>query len=265
MRRVNSWSEEDETLLRDSYRNLSHKQIAELLGRSVLAVKARIGVLGIGESRRWTAEKLQTLRDRYPDTPTQQLADDLGYGLTAVYRMANVLGLQKSEAFKTSPLSGRLHKGNCDERGSKHRFQKGLVPWNAGKKIGSHPNSAKTQFRKGQAPKNKRPVGTVVIVDGYKKLKIGEPNKWVPLHRHLWEEKHGPVPKRHVIAFIDRDSLNCVVENLECVSREEWILRHTLHNYPEPVKQQIHALAGFKRKLNRYAKKQDRRSQEHPV
>ncbi len=259
------WTDEQKDFLRSNYGKLTYIEIAEYIGKPVSHVKSQASNFKITCTRKWCDEHLQVLRDLYPNTPTQQIAGLLGYGIMAIYRMANQLGLRKSEAFNNSELSGRMTKENRIRRGLDHRFQKGQPAWNKGKKIGSHPNTAKTQFKKGHLPHNHQPVGTIVVIHGYKKIKLAEPNKWAFLHRQIWVEANGKIPPRHVIAFIDHDSLNCVIENLECVSREDWMKRHTMHNYPEPLKAAIHTLAGMKRRLNSYAEKQDRGSQEHPV
>lgn len=41
------------------------------------------------------------------------------------------------------------------------------------------------------------------------------------LHRVVWEEAHGPIPPGMIIIFRDRDSLNCDLDNLRCVTRRE--------------------------------------------
>jgi hypothetical protein len=76
----------------------------------------------------------------------------------------------------------------------------------------------------------------------------------------VWEEANGPIPAGGIVIFRDGNHENFDLSNLELITRERLMLQNTLHNYPEPVRQQIHILAGFKRKLNRYAKEQDRRS-----
>jgi hypothetical protein len=265
LRSMKHWSEEELTFLRDNYRKKSYAEIASHLCRPVTAVKSKAGAMGIQISRRWSDEDTVLLKELYPDTPTKEIAERLGRCLTKVYRMANSLGLKKSEAFLASEASGRMNKWNRIRRGLDHRFPKGSTPWNKGKKIGSHPNAAKTQFKKGHLPHNHQPVGTIVVVDGYKKIKLAEPNVWEHLHRKIWMDHHGEIPEGQCVVFKDGDSLKCEIENLELITREELMQRNTLHNYPEPLKAAIHQLAGMRRRINSYAKKQDRGSQEHSV
>lgn len=222
-------------------------------------------------TRTWTDEQKQIIRDMYENHPTQEIADLLGRTISQVYGMATRLGLHKSEEFQNSPLSGRLSKGHHDGRGNEARFRKGHVPFNKGTKgvTGMHPNSRRTQFKKGErrgvAAEVYQPIGAEVVRDGYLVRKVNDDlplqARWKPVHRILWEEHHGPIPSAHIVHFIDGDKSNISIENLELVSRQEWMARNRIENlYPEPVREQIHALRGFKRKLNNYAKKQDRRS-----
>lgn len=255
---IRSWTDEQKQFLRDNYGKLSYAEIAARLDKPVSDIKSQASKLRITATRKWPEKDVQRLRELYPNTRSQEIADLLDRNLSAIHAAANKLGLSKSEEFKNGPFSGRLTKFNADARGSKTRFQKGQTSWNRGKKIGSHPNSAKTQFKKGHMPHNLVPVGTEVVATiGYLKIKIAEPNIWEFSHHRLWREYHGDIPPSHMIAFRDGNRLNVVIDNLELVSRKEWIKRHTLNNYPEPIKGMIHTLAGFKRRLNSHAKKQD--------
>lgn len=91
--------------------------------------------------------------------------------------------------------------------------------------------SMATEFKPGQEPFNKLPVGskTVRIDKNDKKrtwIKVAEPNVWILLSVYLWEFVHGPVPKGYVIHHVDGNPMNDVVENLEIVSRAEHIRIH---------------------------------------
>jgi hypothetical protein len=106
------------------------------------------------------------------------------------------------------------------------RFEKGKKAWNKGIKglnlAGE--NGRKTQFKKGQAPVNYRPVGSErVNVDGYVEIKVMDPNKWKPKHRVVWEEFNGPIPKGHVVIFGDSNRLNFDIDNLILVTRKQLV------------------------------------------
>ena len=86
---------------------------------------------------------------------------------------------------------------------------------------------AATMFRKGHRPKSAVPVGTVVVAkvsskrggeELYYKKKVAEPNRWKLLHRLVWEEHNGPIPRNHVITFLDGNWRNCDISNLMCIS-----------------------------------------------
>lgn len=116
-------------------------------------------------------------------------------------------------------------KRNGVKTGRDGRFKKGHTPWTKGRKIGSHPNSAKTQFKKGQTPHNAMPIGTErVNEDGYVLICVDRPNPYTGArthmafkHRELWEAQNGPVPPHHVLKCLDGDKTNCDPANWECL------------------------------------------------
>ena len=268
---LRTWSEEQKNILRANYGRLSYAEIAKLLGKPVGHVKSQASNMKITVSRAWSEEQIAVLKQKYPDTKTQLLADELGRGLTAVYRMANMLGLKKSDEFNASDDCGRMTKENRIRRGIEHRFAKGHVPFNKGlRRPGYNAGRMKeTQFQKGQFSHNRRQIGDERLSkEGYLVVKVADGLgnlNWKPKHHIVWETTNGEIPKGHVLAFIDGDIRNFDLSNLALYSRSEWMKRHTVHNYPEDVKAQIHTLAGFKRRLNTHAKKQDRRPQEPAV
>lgn len=70
--------------------------------------------------------------------------------------------------------------------------------------------------------KERSPLGTERIdKDGYLFIKVKHPNKWIPKHRFLWEQKNGPVPDGYHIIFADGDKTNFSESNLIKVNRKE--------------------------------------------
>lgn len=116
------------------------------------------------------------------------------------------------------------YKNHRINSGLSGRFPKGHNPYNKGRKgMQMHPNAVATQFQKGHTPANKTPIGTVLMKDdGYLWKKVGEGARdWRQLHRLIWEEAHGEIPKGHMITFKDGNRENVVPENLEIITRAE--------------------------------------------
>lgn len=218
----------------------------------------------------WNAHDLATLREMYPDRPTVEIAAKLGRSLSNVYVTARRLGLKKSEAFLASEASGIIGPGKAhDGRGAAFRFPKGHVPANKGtRRPGWAPGRMReTQFkpgsRRGAAAQNWKPVGTVVPgADGYLRIKVREtepgeatgfrnPEAWPQLHRHVWEQHHGPVPDGHIVVFRDRDRTNCAIENLELISLAENLRRNSIweKRYPAELTSAIMQLGQLKRRI----------------
>ena len=158
---------------------------------------------GSGYPIKYTSEMLEWVKDNQADIPRSELTEmfndkfnmDLGRGTLAAL---------------------------CNRKGwkSRHsgRIEKGAVPWNKDKK--GYMGANATSFKKGQTPKNHRPVGSERITrDGYMEVKIKEPNKWRLKHIVVWERHNGPLPKGHCIRLLDNDRTNCDPNNLICVSR----------------------------------------------
>lgn len=72
-----------------------------------------------------------------------------------------------------------------------------------------------------------RPVGSEMVDNhGYIQIKMNDDYgdrrvRWKMKHVVVWEQHHGPVPKKHVVIFRDGDRSNCDIGNLLLVSRDE--------------------------------------------
>lgn len=105
-------------------------------------------------------------------------------------------------------------------------FEKGHVPINAGTKGMFNVGGNKTSFKKGDQPKNYKPVGSERIDrDGYVLVKVKDEGTWDERWRHkhkvLWETEHGSIPEGHVLNFLDGDRTNLSLGNLILLSRAE--------------------------------------------
>lgn len=100
-----------------------------------------------------------------------------------------------------------LRKREGWKTGRTGQFEKGSVPATKGKKMPFNPNSAVTQFKKGQVPHTYRGAGHErVDRHGYVWIVIDQPNPWtgaatwsVHKHRWLWEQANGAVPEGMVL------------------------------------------------------------------
>ena len=108
------------------------------------------------------------------------------------------------------------------------QFPKGHKPWNTGKSVRLNPA---TEFKKGQLPKNTKQDGAISIRgnrktgETYQYIRVGL-KKWVLLHRQIWQQAYGEIPASHIVTFRNGDTLDCRLENLECISRAEGVRRN---------------------------------------
>lgn len=201
----------------------------------------------------WQPEQLEMLRQYYPDTRTCDLVDLIGRPRNSIYAKASELNLAKSDAFLASLASGRT-SGN---QGKGTRFVKGHQTWNKGKKI--QVRDGGTRFKKGQMPHNWHPIGHERITDdGYLQRKMTDTGvsrrDYRAVHVMLWEQHHGPIPKKHLVIFKDRDKTNITIENLDCISMAENMRRNSYHNYPKEVAKLVQLRGVLNRQINKREK-----------
>lgn len=62
------------------------------------------------------------------------------------------------------------------------------------------------------------------------------------LHRYLWERANGPIPEGYHVHHVDENPLNNAVDNLECVSPAEHVVRHgeAIKRYAQSDEQLYH-------------------------
>lgn len=197
--------------------------------------------------------------NRYPNEKAATIAADFNVDVETIYKTAQRYNVKKSEAFKASAQSGRIKKGQ--RLSVETEFKPGCQSATKGKRIEAMiKNEAKLKkwrsglWKKGHKPHNTGTDGEVRWRKnpGYYFIRISEQN-WQFYHRYLWEQHNGPIPEGYNVVFSDRNRRNCTIENLECISNEELVIRNTIHRYPK----ELISIMKLKGKLNRQIIKQN--------
>jgi hypothetical protein len=198
----------------------------------------------------WTAEEIEYLANHYPDNFTQDVAMALNRSISGTYGKAYALDIKKSKLHHDKVMAKTSVK--LKENSKIHRYAKGHVPANKGKKVAvsTYNKCAPTMFKKGSKPHNYRPVGSERITkDGYVERKIANPKTWKAVHILVWESANGPVPLKHKIVFKDNNQLNNELSNLECISYAEAMVRNSIVRYPADLRFAMKALKKLKKQI----------------
>ncbi len=176
------WTEQKDEILRASYENNTHSQLAEMVGGSVDEVTNRMRQLALKKSHKWSAFEEQYLESMSATTSYAKIGKELGRTASAVIIKAARMGISKPQ---NTSHTGRFSKGHkrtsAVEIGTVKRFSKG--------------------------------TGHVTLVKTAK--------GWVPYPRHVWETAHGAIPAGMLIGFKDGDNSNCDLSNLVLLGRGE--------------------------------------------
>ena len=192
--------------------------------------------------RKWTKEEINILLRDYqdPNIFSADIAKRLDRTLSQVYNKAGKMGLKAP--LERSRLAGKL--GTNHPNAVAHRFKKGSVPPNKGKKMSPevYEKVKETMFKKGNSPVNHREVGSERInVDGYIEIKVAEPNVWRLKHRIIWEQHNGVIPAGYNVQFKNRNTQDCRIENLYIISKAEQMRTENslVARYPKEVQEVI--------------------------
>lgn len=206
----------------------------------------------------WSEKEIQTLLELFPNDYTQNICNLLNRSYRSVVGKAYSLGLKKSDEFTKNFMASCSE--NLKEVGKKFRYQKGQVPVNKGKKMTSvvYEKVQRTMFKKGNVPHNAKQEGTEVLrkqSDGKKiiMIKVPENRKLCNKHVWLWEQSYGKVQKGFNVVFKDGNTLNCTIENLECISNAELMNRNAIR-FPLELKETIMLFKKLKKTLKDYGR-----------
>jgi hypothetical protein len=214
-----------------------------------------------------TAKQIQEILKIYPDVSAQEIANKYGKSVSHIYKIAYRYGIHKSEDFRNSSASGRIQKGQHLSPATE--LKKGNVPATKGKKLSEICKSKEAlertiarRWQKGHKPQTTKYDGAITIrrffyknneCTPYKAIRISEGN-WEFLHRHLWQQAHGEIPRGYNIVFKDGNTLNCVLENLECISNAELATRNSIGHYPPELRPAVKLKNKILKKIKSYGK-----------
>jgi hypothetical protein len=201
----------------------------------------------------FSKEETKFIEENYMTMPIKQIGKTLNRSYSGVVSRMNQLGL-------------KVPKELAEKRKKDGMFRKGQVPINKGKKQSEYMSAEaiertkSSRFTKGQLPPNTLPEGTEVIRRNRNKgdyYMIKVPGKTSLIYKHiwLWEQQNGKVPKGYNVVFINGNSLDCRIENLECISNEDLMKRNSLHNYPEEIKELVYIKGAITKQINKQKKK----------
>lgn len=159
---------------------------------------------------RWTKREIQTLKRSIAKLTNREIAQKLGRSYCAVTLQLHKHGIVRTKAVR--------------RRHAKNLFAKDHSPWNRGLK-GIH-LSRNTEFKKGNKSWNRKPDGHISIIyhkgsKTYYKFITVPRGRNVLLHRWRWEQKHGPIPPRHIVGFKNGKTLDCRMCNLYLMSKAD--------------------------------------------
>lgn len=170
---------------------------------------------------RFTEEEKEFLKQNVKGISNKELTERFNTQFGTELTIAQIKNAKKRCGI-TSGLTGWFEKGNTP-------MNKGLK-WDEYMSKEGQQIALKTTFKKGSIPPNRREIGSQrVDRDGYLEVKIGNPGIWKHMHKIVWEETNGPVPKGHKIIFLDRNKRNFDISNLALVSNSEELIMNRNH------------------------------------
>jgi hypothetical protein len=198
----------------------------------------------------------QFISEYYPNHPTKLLSVATGLEAETLFKRAYKLGLRKTKEFRQKALI-EISK-TLSENGKAHRFKPGHTPLNKGKAMPPqvYEKAKATMFKPGQMPHNTKHDGHISIRRdkngrdyAYIRVRQGE---YKLLHRVLWEQNNGTIPKNMIVAFKNGNSLDCTLANMELITKEENMRRNSLvSKYPPDIVAAIRTNAGLKRRIRK--------------
>lgn len=212
-----NWTEIENEKLRKLFPLYTNKQLAKIFNRTEVAIKSRgikfkLKKTYAFDPRQIMVDEASFIKD-FPIMLNKAIGKKYNISKSTIIKTARRLKLQKTEKHMQS---------SC-------RYQPGHKPWNTGTKGICKANSG--SFQSGNKPANTKSnleITTRHDTSGnnYKWIRIQE-NEWEMLHIYNWIQEYGEIPEGKIVVFKNGNSMDCEINNLEAISREDHIKRNS--------------------------------------
>lgn len=234
-----SLTDQQQLYVNENYIEFSKNEIAKTLGVSSNVVKTYCSVMNFKLTQEQRGKIITRLA--FERLNSSQFDDFLKQNYLNLNYNELAKAIKKSDTFVVNRLKF-LHL-NVPEDIKAQRvvdsyFKKGMISHNKGIPINEwmteeqRENFLKNKFKKGNVPHNAKEVGYESVVFDktgrpYYMIKILGKERLRYKHRVIWEEANGPIPKGYNVQFKDKNTLNCVLDNLYLISRSEQMIENT--------------------------------------
>lgn len=198
------WTDDMISFLKENFFNMTNRQLAQSLKLRLTATRIKCYELGLlrMEMEYWTPEQVDFLKENYQtigDTELATLFTELwakkkGWTKKHIEKKRRYLNLKRTAQQKRAIKIRNTDNGMFSVNHYK-RWQGRVAKVN--------------EVRVWLTSQNK--LGKFVKTE----------KGFIPYAPVVWEMHNGPIPKGHVIRFIDGNNLNCNIENLKLITRKE--------------------------------------------
>ncbi len=95
--RPRKWTDEQIDFIKSNYQDMSSRQIASALEKSITSVKSQVSWLGLGKNIVWTPEKKNMLKKLYVKMSPDELAQKLGCAKSSLFKQAKKIGIPRKK------------------------------------------------------------------------------------------------------------------------------------------------------------------------
>lgn len=233
------------------------KQQLSIVREYLKAVKAKYG-----NFNSLTTDEVKILKEFYPVRKNSEVLAMLLPGRTErqMYNKVQLMGIHKDKAFwgqYMRDLYNDLSEEQLEQR-RKSQFKKGHSTHNKGVPMPEHVREKlkHTWYQKGHQPKHALYDGAITIRNdkewGQIRFIRVDKGRWIPLHHYVWQQAGNEVKEGHVIIFIDGDTSNCAIDNLQQITCADNMRRNSIVNYGKEFQSLCLTIASFKRRLKKY-------------